>query len=128
MDKILKPDYSATSEKTLERRLVREVKELGGLPLKYQNSNMTGYPDRLIVLPRGDTVWVELKSAGKNPSKLQAHCISRLRELGCEVYLIDTQQKLSDLLEYLKIKIKTIKRIRKCTSYLTNINNEPSDG
>ena len=58
--------HSEVSEKAIEAYLVKRCKESGLLCLKYSNANTTGYPDRLVCLPHGNVVWVELKSKGKN--------------------------------------------------------------
>ena len=61
--------HAEISEKAIERYLVEQAKENGLLCLKYSNPNMAGYPDRILVIPDGRVVWVELKSRGKNLQK-----------------------------------------------------------
>ena len=48
-----------TREAVVERRLVRVVKELGGFTVKLVQGE--GLPDRLVLLPGGRVVFVELK-------------------------------------------------------------------
>lgn len=69
-------------ESTLERRLrnwVVGVKD--GLYLKMRPAQ-TGYPDRLILLPSGLHLWVELKRRGQKPSSLQLYRLRALRAHG----------------------------------------------
>ena len=63
--------HSEVSEKAIEAYLNKRCKENGLLCLKYSNANVTGYPDRLVCCINGKVIWVELKSKGKKPTKLQ---------------------------------------------------------
>lgn len=82
--------HAQESEKAIERRLVNKVRALGGLCLKFASASMTGYPDRLVCLPGGKAVWVELKSKGKHPTRFQELRHQELREKGFEVYVADS--------------------------------------
>ena len=84
--------HSELSEKSIERYLFDSVRLAGGVCLKYSNPNMAGYPDRVVVMPGGVTAWVELKSKGRKPTKLQMLRIESLRELGHRVYVIDSRE------------------------------------
>ena len=86
------------SEKTLEARLVREIEARGGMALKYTSQFHRGIPDRICLLPYGLTYFVELKSTGKKPTKLQVHAMQKLRELGNYVIVIDSTEGLDDFL------------------------------
>lgn len=91
--------HSEESEKAIERYLVAYTEALGGVCLKYSNPGMTGYPDRLVVLPQGRTVWVELKSKGRKVTKLQALRIDKLLSLGHRVGVCDSKKGVEDLLD-----------------------------
>lgn len=88
------------SEKAIERYLVDCVEGLGGLALKYYNSNRTGYPDRLCMLPGSVVFWVELKSKGKKLRPLQEHRHKELRGLGQNVFVCDSLEDVDQVLEY----------------------------
>ena len=90
--------HAEVSEKAIEKYLVDAVKSIGGICLKYQNANMVGYPDRVICLHGGKTVWVELKSKGKKPTKIQTIRQSELVSLGHEVHVIDSKPKVDELI------------------------------
>lgn len=91
-------NHSEVSEKAIEKYLVEAVKSIGGICLKYSNANMVGYPDRVVCLHGGKTVWVELKSRGKKPTKIQTIRQSELVSLGHEVHTIDSKQKVDELI------------------------------
>jgi hypothetical protein len=79
-------------EKQVETALVRRVKELGGLCEKFVSPGRRSVPDRIITLPGGRIVFVELKAPGKRPTELQERDHARRRALGCEVRLIDNTE------------------------------------
>lgn len=91
-------NHSEVSEKAIEKYLVEQVKAIGGICLKYSNANMVGYPDRVICLHGGKVVWVELKSKGKKPTKMQAIRQAELAGLGHEVYCIDNKNTIDELI------------------------------
>lgn len=88
------------SEKTLESRLRKEIEKRGGKALKLLSQVHRGLPDRLILLPGGWVVFVELKSTGKKPTKLQEHCHEQLKALGFEVFVVDSTENLNQLLDH----------------------------
>ena len=92
-------NHAEVSEKAIERYLVDEVKKLGGVCLKYSNQNMAGYPDRVALLPGGRTIWIELKSKGKKPTKLQTIRIDQLASLGHQVFVADSKERINEILE-----------------------------
>lgn len=90
--------HAEVSEKEIERYLVARSQQLGLLCLKYSNPNMTGYPDRLLVLPDAEVIWVELKSRGRKPTKLQLLRHDGLRRLGHRVEVIDNKPAVDKLI------------------------------
>ena len=77
--------HSEVSEKVIEKYLTDRAKANGMLCLKYSNPNMTGYPDRLLLLPGGGVVWVELRHA-------------ELSGLGHYVFVIDNKADVDNLI------------------------------
>ena len=91
------------SEKALERKLCNEIKKLSGHAYKFVSPNQRGVPDRLCLLPNGIAVFVELKTTGKKPTKLQVLCIDELKALGQDCIVIDSSKALEELINGLKI-------------------------
>jgi hypothetical protein len=79
-----------TLEKDVEAALVRRVKALGGLCEKFTSPGRRSVPDRLITMPGGQIIFVELKRPGGKPTESQLKDHDRRRELGCDVRVIDT--------------------------------------
>lgn len=87
------------SEKKTEPYLVAQVKKRKGLCLKLLSTYFIGLPDRLVLLPLGYIVFVETKSQGDKPRKIQLFVHDTLRELGFMVYVTDTKEKVNIILE-----------------------------
>lgn len=94
--------HAEVSEKSLERYLAKRVKEMGGVALKYSNAGMVGYPDRVCLLPTGITVWVELKSKGEKPKRVQAVRFGQLERIGHHVYVCDCREAIDEMLNNYK--------------------------
>ena len=94
-------EYAVVSEKAIEAYLVKRVTEAGCLCLKYTNPNMIGYPDRLVVEPNGIVQWVELKSKGRKPLPIQKVRFEELRELGHEIFVIDSKEDVEKFIRQL---------------------------
>ncbi len=89
---------NAMREKEIEKRLVRAVKDMGGIAPKFVSPGLDGVPDRLILLPGGHMAFAELKAPGQMPRPLQQHRIEQLRQLGFRVYIIDDINQIGGVL------------------------------
>ncbi|MFK7695390.1 VRR-NUC domain-containing protein [Paenibacillus sp. HJGM_3] len=89
-------------ESTLERRLVRLVEELGGEAPKWVSPGNRGVPDRIVILPGGRTIYVEMKAPGKPLEPLQVRWARILRRLGHEVYKIDSNEDIDRFIAEVK--------------------------
>lgn len=90
------------NEKLIERKLRESVKKLGGLALKFSSPYHRGMPDRIILMPEGQTAFAELKTTGKKPTELQKKAIAELRAMGFKAEVIDSQEGLNNFLEEIK--------------------------
>lgn len=87
------------TERDIEARLARKVREAGGEAYKFVSPGRSGVPDRLCVFPGGSVCFVELKAPGRKPTVGQKAQIRRLRALGCQVYVVDSKEGVDQLLE-----------------------------
>ena len=85
---------SRESEKVLEANFRKEIESLGGMALKLSSQLHRGLPDRLVLMPGGLAFFAEIKTTGERPTRLQKHCHQQLRDLGFEVYVIDSTASL----------------------------------
>lgn len=86
-------------EKEIETKLKKKIKRIGGLALKFISPGHAGVPDRIVLLPNGNAVFVELKAPGKPLRPLQLKRKKQLENLGFKVYIIDSLQGVSDFLK-----------------------------
>lgn len=101
--------HADESEKALERLLCERIRALGLLCLKYSNAQASGYPDRLVVLPGGSVLWVELKSKGQKPRKLQTERHKELLALGHGVWVLDERDLVESFCDAVARKIEILK-------------------
>lgn len=85
-------------EKIIEQYLRNEVKVAGGRAYKFVSPGNTGVPDRIVLLPEGKIVFVELKAPGKKPSAMQLMQQNRIKSLGFRVLVIDGKEKVDELI------------------------------
>lgn len=77
-------------ERDIESALVTHVKELGGKAEKFTSPAQRSVPDRLVTMPGGRIIFVELKAPGKTPTLAQLADHEKRRALGCDVRVIDS--------------------------------------
>lgn len=86
-------------EKTIEQYLVRKVKAAGGMAPKFNSVSRRSVPDRLVLLPKGRIIFVELKAPGKKPTAGQEREHLRLRALGFRVDVLDSKEAVDKWLK-----------------------------
>lgn len=92
-------------ESDVEAYLVERVKALGGEIRKVAFIAHNGAPDRLVMLPGGRLLWVEVKKPGlaatfpSNPhERAQAREHERLRAVGQQVFVVDSPEGVDEVL------------------------------
>lgn len=96
------------SEKATEKYLRDEIKRIGGKAYKFVSPGNAGVPDRLICLPGGRAVFVELKSEGRHSTPNQKRQQQKLRALGFDVYAdVDTKTKVDEIVRSLKNEVQS---------------------
>ena len=85
-------------EKDLERKLKKRVEALGCMCLKFESPGFTGVPDRMILMPGGEVVFVEMKAPGKKERPRQKLVQDQLRRLGFFVFnSVDSEEKIEQV-------------------------------
>lgn len=87
------------SEKVTERKLNTEVKARGGWSLKLVPTFVSGLPDRMVLMPGGKIIFVEVKSEGRKPTMRQELVHKQLRALGFAVHVIDKAKQIEEVLD-----------------------------
>ena len=85
-ERYLIPEYCR--ESSVEKKLSGMLRKRGALCLKFTSPGHPGVPDRIVVLPDGRIVFVELKASGGVLSPLQRWQIEQLRSMGADVRIL----------------------------------------
>lgn len=92
-------------EKVIEREMCQAFTRRGAWALKMEGT-VTGLPDRLIVLPGGRCIWVELKQEKGRLSERQKVVIRKLQELDQEVRVVyGIEQALALVNEVMPVEV-----------------------
>lgn len=81
-------------EKEVEAYLVKRVKDLGGKAYKWVSPGNDGVPDRIVIMPGGTVIFVELKATGGKLRPLQEAKHTELRKLKQTVFVLDDKSKV----------------------------------
>ncbi|MFL0197368.1 VRR-NUC domain-containing protein [Clostridium sp. WILCCON 0269] len=90
-------------ERDIEKYLVDKIRNAGGKAYKFVSHGNAGVPDRLVLLPGGKIIFVELKALGREPTPLQLVQHRRIRNLGFKVLVIDNKQAVDDLINEISV-------------------------
>jgi hypothetical protein len=93
---------SPMREKKIEQKLVKAVRCMDGLALKFVSPGCDGVPDRLILLPDGRMAFAEIKSMGCKLRPLQVRRKGQLEALGFSVYVIDSPEQIGGMLNEIR--------------------------
>lgn len=94
-------------ERDIEKRLVREIRRMGGEAYKWTSPGNDGVPDRIVMLPGGRLIFVELKADDGTLRPVQRVQIGRLRKLGQRAEVVRGAKGLEDFLERIRDEIHT---------------------
>lgn len=92
-------------ESYYEDKLRKRVKALGhgARCLKFESPGFMGVPDRMILLPGGNLIFVEMKQPGKKERKRQEYVHGVLRGLGFEVIpTVDSMERIELVIDRCK--------------------------
>ena len=92
-------------ESKIEEWLVCQIKELGGLADKFISPGNPGVPDRIIVMPGGRIIFVELKTEIGRLSGIQKWQRQRYQKLGVDFRLVKGMNAARELVEELKKEV-----------------------
>ena len=88
-------------ESYIERRLVEGVKLKGGLAWKFVSPGMSGVPDRIVLMPGGKVIFVELKTDCGVLSRLQVRVQNILQNHGFKVVTLYGIDEVEDFVDAL---------------------------
>lgn len=81
-------------ESAIQKKVVEYArKDLGLNVIKLNPMGQNGWPDLLVILPHGRTLFLEMKRPGEEPRKLQLHIHEMLRKDGQHVEVAETHEE-----------------------------------
>ena len=86
-------------ESSIELKLVRMVRERGGLCFKFVSPGNPGVPDRIVITPAGRTVYVELKTEAGRLAAIQKWQHEELRKRGADVRTLKGLEQVKAFVE-----------------------------
>lgn len=94
-------------ERDLEKFFSATCKKLSILNLKLNVKYARGWPDRVVVLPDGQTLWVELKTLTGKLSELQIKVHKELKARGHRVLVLRTKEEIHGVLDTTRVPEKS---------------------
>ena len=89
-------------EKDVEGMLVKGVENLGGKCYKWVSPNQNGVPDRIVLLPKGVVIFVELKDYKGKISQVQKIQQKIIQNLGFQVCVLNSKERVSEFVKFCK--------------------------
>ena len=86
-------------EKVIEQKLTKAVRQNDGVCWKFTSPGTAGVPDRIILMPKGQIAFVEVKAPGEKPRPLQLSRHRLLRRLGFQVYVLDALEDIDKIIK-----------------------------
>ena len=87
------------TEAQIESKMVRMVRDRGGLCYKFISPNNPGVPDRIVIAPDGRTIYVELKTLFGRASEIQKWQIGEMQKRGADVRLLHGWEAVKEFIE-----------------------------
>ncbi|MCS4486358.1 VRR-NUC domain-containing protein [Staphylococcus americanisciuri] len=86
-------------EVKVENYLAKEVKKQNGLCLKWVSPGTRGVPDRIVIMPKGQIYFVELKQVEGKISPLQKYFHKQLEIRDHNVYVLWSKKQVDEFME-----------------------------
>lgn len=84
------------TEKQIENKLKKIIKQAGGISYKFNSPGNSGVPDRIVILPDRSPIFVELKTKSGRLSAVQRYQHKILNLLGQEVIVVQGEKDLEE--------------------------------
>ena len=85
-------------ESFIEEKLTKAVKQKGRVCWKFTSPGIAGVPDSIVLMPKGNIAFVEVKAPGEKPRPLQLSRHRLLRRLGFQVYVLDALEDIDKII------------------------------
>ena len=92
-------------ERDIEKKMLNAVRKMGGEAFKWVSPGNDGVPDRIVMLPGGRLIFVELKADRGRLSPVQKIQIRRIQKLGQDVEVVQGMDGLEEFLAALRKEV-----------------------
>lgn len=92
-------------ERDIEKKLLNAIRKMGGEAFKWVSPGNDGVPDRIVMLPAGRLIFVELKADRGRLSSVQKIQIRRIQKLGQDVEVVQGMDGLEEFLERIRKEV-----------------------
>ena len=92
-------------ERDIEKKMLNAIRKMGGEAFKWVSPGNDGVPDRIVMLPGGRLIFVELKADRGLLSSVQKIQIRRIQKLGQEVEVVQGMDGLEEFLERIRKEV-----------------------
>ena len=100
------------SEKDLERTFAEMLNRTKKVwVIKLLSTFIKGLPDRMILCQGGYVGFAEIKTTGKEPTKIQTYIHEKLRALGFKVFVIDDLESRDAAISFFLRNVKEINNV-----------------
>ena len=89
-------------ESSLERRFKKGVEQAGAIAYKFVSPGRSGVPDRMVLIPGGHVIFVELKTETGSLTPLQIETHNQLRDCGFDVRTLYGKQYVEGFIHELQ--------------------------
>ncbi|UZT28607.1 nuclease [Bacillus phage vB_BceS_LY5] len=87
------------TEKQIENYLKKKFEQIGSIVLKFNSAGAAGVPDRLIILPDGQTIYVEVKCKTGRIAPLQQYWVDKINKQGAHAYFVWSYEDVDRILK-----------------------------
>jgi len=107
-------------ESEIDRWLGRQLRGMGCLYYKWVSPGCVGVPDRIVIIPGGRILFLELKTENGDLSAAQKFQIRKLKAAGVPAGVIHGMPEAAALVKTIRESITKIGAIPECNMFRTN--------
>lgn len=89
-------------ERQIEAKLVKQIRSMGGICYKFVSPGNPGVPDRMVLLPDGRIIFIELKTEVGRLANIQRWQLEEMRKRHADVRVLRGEEQVRAFIEEVK--------------------------